>query len=272
MTEPTLDEIGKWSEIKLEIIKAYAKPYSQILASQPRLYHLYIDGFAGAGMHISKATKEKVAGSPLNVVSIEPRFREYHLVEIEAAKARHLRQLFATNSAVHIHEGDCNDVVLNQLLPLARYEDYRRAFCLLDPYGLHLDWKVIAKAGEMRSIDLLLNFPIMDMNMNALLRDAAGAKPDQVARMTRFWGDESWKNAAYAPEETLFGPKELKADNDAVVYAFNERLRMIAGFKYVSDPLPMKNSTNAVVYYLVFASNNATAKKIIDFIFNKHRL
>lgn len=100
MSEFTLDEIGHWSEVKLAIIREYAKPYSEILAKQHRLYHVYIDGFAGAGMHISKRTKAKVAGSPLNVTSISPRFREHHLVELDPEKADHLRGLFDKDEAV----------------------------------------------------------------------------------------------------------------------------------------------------------------------------
>jgi hypothetical protein len=39
------DEIGYWSEIKLDIIKEYASAYSRIMSSQtsPQFYHLYID-------------------------------------------------------------------------------------------------------------------------------------------------------------------------------------------------------------------------------------
>ncbi len=50
------DEIGYWSEIKLDIIKEYASAYSRIISKQrrPKFYHLYIDGFAGAGKHKSK--------------------------------------------------------------------------------------------------------------------------------------------------------------------------------------------------------------------------
>ena len=60
------DEIGYWSEIKLDIVKDYASAYSRILAAQrkPALYHVYIDAFAGAGVHISKATGEYIPGSP----------------------------------------------------------------------------------------------------------------------------------------------------------------------------------------------------------------
>ncbi len=54
--ESKYDEIGYWSEIKLDIIKDYAAAYSRILSSQknPNFYHIYIDAFAGAGKHISK--------------------------------------------------------------------------------------------------------------------------------------------------------------------------------------------------------------------------
>jgi len=66
--ELTFDEIGYWSELKLEIIKDYAAAYSKILAAQrdPELHHVYIDGFAGPGLHVSRATGGFVPGSPLN--------------------------------------------------------------------------------------------------------------------------------------------------------------------------------------------------------------
>jgi len=80
MSEPKYDEIGYWSEIKLDIIKDYAAAYSRILRSQkkPSLYHIYIDAFAGAGKHISKKTGTFVLGSPMNALLVEPPFREYH--------------------------------------------------------------------------------------------------------------------------------------------------------------------------------------------------
>lgn len=58
--EMKLDEIGYWSEIKLDIIREYAAAYSRILTAQksPTLYHIYIDAFAGAGLHVSKSTGE----------------------------------------------------------------------------------------------------------------------------------------------------------------------------------------------------------------------
>ena len=59
------------------------------------------------------------------------------------------------------------------MLPIIHYKKYNRALCLLDPYGLHLDWGVMLLAGQSRAIDLFLNFPVMDMNRNAIWRRTA---------------------------------------------------------------------------------------------------
>ena len=64
-----LDEIGYWSEVKLDIVKKYATAYSTIMAKQSLIKrHIYIDAFAGAGQHISKATGDFVPGRRGRVV------------------------------------------------------------------------------------------------------------------------------------------------------------------------------------------------------------
>jgi hypothetical protein len=66
MAEAKIDEIGRWTKVKLDILKRYAAEYSKILSSQrnPPFFHVYIDAFAGAGYHLSKTTGEWVLGSP----------------------------------------------------------------------------------------------------------------------------------------------------------------------------------------------------------------
>src|SRR5208282_4986307 len=126
----------------------YAKAYSTILSAQarPRLHHVYIDAFAGAGVHISKTTGDEVPGSPAIAIHTDPPFREYHFIDLDGGRMDNLRNLFPNRENVHFYEGDCNRIMLDQVLPLVRYEDYRRGLCLLDPYGLHLDWNVIFTA------------------------------------------------------------------------------------------------------------------------------
>ncbi|MBI3462409.1 MAG: three-Cys-motif partner protein TcmP [Planctomycetes bacterium] len=266
------DEIGYWSEIKLDIVKEYVKAYSTILTAQrtPSLHHVYIDAFCGAGIHLSKTTQEFVLGSPRNALLVEPPFREYYFIDLDGKKVRALRSVVGNRPDVRILEGDCNQILLQEVFPKVRYEDYRRALCLLDPYGLDLNWEVLATAGRMRTIDLFLNFPVMDMNRNTLWRNPDSVPPRGIERMNAFWGDDSWRKAAYKPTP-LFTEIEEKADNKEIADAFRRRLRQSAGFARVLEPLPMRNSTGAVVYYLFFASQRQVAEDVVQDIFDKYR-
>jgi three-Cys-motif partner protein len=266
-----LDVVGHWTEIKLQILQDYAVSYAQILQNQRFIKHVaYIDGFAGAGEHISKKSGKLIAGSPARALEIRPQFSHYHFVEMDAARAKRLQGM-GDEKNVTVYQGDCNEVLLKEIFPQCRYEDYRRALCLLDPYDLNPNWEVVKKAGEMRSIEIFLNFMIMDANMNILKKNPDAVAPDQASRMTKFWGDDSWRTFAYKTEQGLFGPMEEKNPNESIISAYRERLKKVAGFKYVPEPLPMCNSTGAVVYYLFFASHNSTGNRIAEHIFKKYR-
>jgi three-Cys-motif partner protein len=273
MAAPRIDEIGRWSEVKLDIIKRYAVEYSKILSNwkEPRLFHVYIDAFAGTGYHLSEASGEMVLGSPLNALQVRPPFREYHLIDLDGDKAVGLRNLVGNRSDVYIYPGDCNVVLPAKVFPRVRFEDFKRGLCILDPYGLHLDWEVIRSAGAMKSMDVFINFPIYDININVLHRDPRTVQPLHVERMNAYWGDESWREFAY--EESgpdLFGNTDLdKVSNERFAAAFRERLRKVAGFKKVPEPLAMRNSRGSTVYYLFFASQKGTAEDIVKYIFEK---
>lgn len=272
MSAQRLDEVGYWSEIKLDIVREYASAYSIIMNKQTTIRrYLYIDGFAGAGVHISKQTGNFIPGSPLNALNVQPSFNEFHFIDLDGGRAHSLRDLAGDQTDVFVHEGDCNEILLESVFPRARYEDYRRALCLLDPYGLHLDWEVVKTAGQMRSIEIFLNFPVMDMNMNVLWHDRDKIRPEQAERMDAFWGDGTWQKNAYLKTPGLFGDMEKKAGNRVIAEAFQKRLSNVAGFKFVPDPMPMRNSRGGVVYYLFFASPNETGAKIVGDIFAKHK-
>ena len=268
---PIYDEVGYWTEMKLDIVRQYSEAYARILAKQSYLHHVYVDAFAGAGEHISRTTGEKIPGSPYNALFVEASFKDYYFIEIEPQKAQALDELVGDRADVHILCGDCNVILLNDVFPKIRYEDYRRGLCFLDPYGLDLHWPVIEKAGKMESIEIFLNFPIMDINRNVLRRDPEKADPKQQARLTNLWGDRSWREAAYQREAGLFGEIEQKRSTEVLVKAFRKRLGEKAGFKFVPEPVPMRNVRQAVMYYLFFAGPNETGAKIAEYIFNKYR-
>jgi three-Cys-motif partner protein len=268
------DEIGRWSELKLEIVEKYGAAYTIALSGAHNLKKFYIDGYSGAGVHVSRSTGAQVEGSPARALKVTPPFDGFYFIDMDATRTAHLQTLCQGRSDVAILTGDANDKLTKEVLPRVHFRKFNRALCLLDPYGLHLDWGVMEMAGQSQAVDMFLNFPVMDMNRNAIWKNPAGVPKDGIERMTRFWGDESWRKVAYveSPQGNLFSTPDLvKQDNDAIVAAFRDRLKKVAGFQYVPDPLPMKNSNNVVVYYLFLASQKAVAEKIIRDIFTKYR-
>jgi len=269
------DRIGYWSELKLEIIRKYAAAYSKIMSRQVAIRgYGYIDAFAGPGVHVSRRTGDLVAGSPLNALSIQPPFSEYHFVDINPEKAAHLRQLvsqyFPDRDSIWVHQGDSNVILPTHVFPRFRYTDYKRALCFLDPYRLDVDWGLLSAAGSSRSIELFMNCAIMDANRNVLWRRSDAVGEAARARLTRVWGNEDWRQVAYIEGPGLFGPEYSKASGSRIAEAFRARLREGAGFPHVSQPLPMRISTGAVLYYIYFATHNATAARIVESIFRKY--
>jgi three-Cys-motif partner protein len=124
----------------------------------------------------------------------------------------------------------------------------------------------------MRSVEIFFNFMVVGANRNVLWRDPARVSRKRRELMNRVWGDESWLDVAYRPVQDLFGTRQHKiGGNDALIDAYRKRPQEKAGFGFVPEPIPMKNSRNATVYYLFFASPNATANKIVTDIFRKYR-
>ena len=269
-----IDEVGPWTEIKVEIVEAFAKAFATITTAKGREYFkpVYMDGFAGGGRLLSEATGEIVAGTPLRIVDVQPPFDEYHFIEKDPRKVVALRELLGTRRGVTIHEGDSNEILLGEVLPTMTFESYRKGLLFLDPYGLDIDWRVVEAAGRSQCVDLLLNFPIMDMNMNVLKSNPDRVSAEQAARMNRFWGDESWRTECYEDQAGLFEIfRSKKPGNEAAVRAYQRRLKDVAGFQHVSTALEMRNQEGAILYYLIGASQKPVAVKIINDVFRRRR-
>ena len=183
-----------------------------------------------------------------------------------------MRNLAGNRKDVFTYGADCNEILLKRDFPRAKYDEYKRALCLLDPYNIDLKWEVIEAAGKSNSIEIFMNLMIMDINRNALRKDPIKSVESKVAQMTRLWGDESWKDSGYDHIQNLFQQTvPEKVSNERFAEAFRQRLEWKAGFKFVPTPMPMKTKTNSVIYYLYFASQKEAGRDIVNDIFNKYR-
>jgi len=148
---------------------------------------------------------------------------------------------------------------------------------ILDPYGLHLHWETILGAAKLKTIEIFLNFPLMDMNRNVLHKDLLAADTEQIERMNRFCGSNEWQEILYEEDKqmSLFGDTyKVKVVNSNITlgnWFKKERLEEAAGFKFVPEPVLMRNSKGGPLFFLFFASHNETGKKVVTEIFNKYR-
>ncbi|MBW1741630.1 MAG: three-Cys-motif partner protein TcmP [Deltaproteobacteria bacterium] len=270
-----LDKIGIWSEIKLDIIREYANAFTTIMRKQAWCQgYAYIDAFAGAGVHISRRTGEFIMGSPLNALEIKNPFTEYHYIDIDKEKTEALDMLTRDIPDIRIYKGDSNEVLRKNILPFLTYETKKRALCILDPYGLHLHWETIMDAAKLRTTEIFLNFPLMDMNRNVLHKDLLSADQEQIERMNKFCGTEEWQNILYREQKDLFGQTyQMKIGGNIELGKWfrKKRLQENAGFKFVPEPVLMRNSKGGPLFFLFFASHNENGKKIVNDIFNKYR-
>ena len=267
-----LDEIGPWSEIKLDILRDYAVPYSTIL-KRNGFHHGYIDAFSGPGLHVRKGGGEEILGSPMVALEVQPPFDEYHFIDLDGEKVDFLKGQVGNRPDVMFYNADSNQVMLESVLPRFSYARHTRALCVLDPYKLTLDWKVVCAAGSSRAVEVFINFPVMQMNRNCKHEDLSAILPRELAAMDRFWGDRSWHSEMFRPssQKNLFGNEEMdKTENQDLVNAYCKRLNEAAGFGFVANPLAMRNSRNAVVYYLIFAGPNETGWRIVQDIYHKY--
>jgi len=145
--------------------------------------------------------------------------------------------------------------------------------CLLDPYGLSVDFRTLALIGSMKSVEIFFNFMIVGANRNVLWGDPSRVSAKRLDLMTRVMGEAPavWIPKLYLKKHDLFGESQEKVSNEQVVEVYRERL-LAAGFSYVPKPVPMRNSTNATIYYLFFASPNAIGARIVEHIFSKYRV
>ncbi|MBU4185501.1 MAG: three-Cys-motif partner protein TcmP [Proteobacteria bacterium] len=127
---------------------------------------------------------------------------------------------------------------------------------------------------SQRTTEIFLNFPLMDINRNVLPKDLLSADPVQIERMNRFCGTDEWQEILYREQKNLFGDTyQMKIGGNVKLGKWfrKERLQKAAGFKFVPEPMLMRNSKGGPLFFLFFASHDETGKKIVTDIFNKHR-
>jgi len=276
------DIIGRWSEEKLDLLAKYLKAYSVIMNEQKKSWlkaYYYIDAFAGSVRPRAKEDEQRyIDGSPIRALQTEPKFDGHWFVDVNPQRVERVKKLCEDfpNQIIETYQGDCNDILYNEIIPKTPYSSKKRAFVFLDPYGLQVDWETVKELSNTKTCDIFVNFSVM--GVTRLLPREQNPDPEAVRQINKVMGNTEWITQIYKESPVtqldLFGNASeptlsrdtIKAEWLASLYT--EQLRLI--FPHVSRPVLMKNSTNSVLYALCLASHNQTAIKITNELFNRY--
>jgi hypothetical protein len=186
------DEIGYWSELKLEIVEKYGAAYTKAFAKTRNLKKYYIDGFSGAGVHVSKKTGARIEGSPARALKVQPPFDGFCFIDLIADKTEYLRAICGDRHDVDIHTGDSNEYLTQKVLPAIQYKKFTRATVSARSVCPAARLGSDSPIGTVQGRGHVSQFPVMDMNRNAIWKNPEKVPQSGVDRMNKFWGDESF--------------------------------------------------------------------------------
>jgi three-Cys-motif partner protein len=267
--------IRPWSKDKLDLLGKYLHAYSVIMNSAKKNWlrsYSYIDAFAGVGRHPDPETQSYVDGSPLVALKCVPPFDDFWFIERMAGRLVKLRKRVAADYAaqvVQFRTSDANAVLRDEVAQQIQRSKNTRGFVFLDPYGLEVDFSTVRALGQNGAFDVFVNFSVM--GITRLLE--RGRLPDAQARSTlaRVMDDTRWVDSLYDEQASLFGDSQMlrgRFDPDSCANAYLAKVKDV--FPFVSEPVPMRNSKDSVLYVLFLASHNHTAVKITNEIFKKY--
>jgi three-Cys-motif partner protein len=272
---------GDWTEQKIDIVVDYAKAYLTIMNKYPQFETLYFDGFAGSG-DIYKGDKidfEIIKGSAIRVLEIDkPKsFDIYYFVELDEDNKNNLKNTIHEkfpNKKHHVVCDDCNV----KLVDMSKFLDFQpnvKVLAFIDPFGMSLKWSSV-EVLKGRGIDLWVLVPT-GIGMNRLLKRNGDIKDSWLTRLEISLGldRKTIKEYFYKSKtrNTLFGAETfIEKEKDAIEKAaqlYKNRLQDV--FKFVSNALPLKNSTGSIMYHFMMATNNVNAFKIANDVINKRK-
>jgi three-Cys-motif partner protein len=220
---------------------------------------------------MAKDEERYIDGSPIVALKVEYPFRSYTFIEKEDWRVERLEKLRDEfpNMDIQIRHGDCNAVIINEIVPKIRYENFNRGIIFLDPFGMDVEWHTIESIAATRALEIFLNFPVMAINRTVLRNNPYKLTRTQIRRMNQFWGSTDWRADIYQEVPDLFGTHIEKIPQTASDLGLKFEKRLEEVFPEVSSPIFMRNSKGTPLYCLTFAGHKPTGKKIAENIFNR---
>lgn len=246
---------GRWAILKLDYLMRYIDVFETSMRQKwPDRY--YVDLFCGPGKDQLRGSTNVMLGSPLLALAAKHPFSRYFFADMEPKYTEALAQRCAASRLLHrvdIRTGDCNILVGGIVKELKHNESSALSLAFLDPPGLQLNWTTVAQLASLPRMDLIIYYPRYGMSRN--LPQACASNSETA--FDRFFGAREWREIyqRWARKELSFNIHRHLKDY------YKERLQtlgyVLPGADEPPQPEPlMRNSANAPLYNLIFASKH----------------
>lgn len=252
--------VGRWAEDKHDLLRRYVEATAQARASfdgtrrrddTPIGGTGYIELYAGPGRARVRKTEQFIDGSPLVALKAAAKknpFTKVVLCDLAEANACALQKRTERYGAKVI-EGNCNTSIdeIVRCIP-----EYGYNFALVDPYAPSaLKFATIKRLAEVRRMDLMIHFPTGPMKRN--WRVSLADYEEMLGLPRHEWGVDIVGDYMTHPSDITKLIPVLR--------------RQLARYGYTDDQVhintpAIKNSSNTILYHLVFASKDPLGHKI----------
>lgn len=252
---------GKWTAVKLDYLQRYIDLFETSMRGKPWCARCYLDLYSGAGKFQIEGQTGYHLGSPLLSVTTKHPFTNYFFMDKSQENIDVLlkRCESATNIKKKFYVGDTNTRV-KEVVDEIKAIDHNRSkdqwkslnLAFLDPDGLELEWETVKSLATVDKMDLIIFYSQSGLTRN--FDNCINSDSDTV--IDKFFGESEWRNIY----KTSSLGESLGVHRKLIDY-YKHRLATL-GYLDIRDiedgaePL-MKNSKEAPLYRLIFASKHA---------------
>lgn len=250
---------GPWAAEKLDYLRRYIDVFETSMRKKWGLRN-YIDLMSGPGKNRVRETDQVLLGSPLLALTTDHPFTGYYFVDLDKENTDVLAERCSASQAgvVQITTGDCNQEVAAIVDELKRNQSQSMNLAFLDPQGLELQWRTVAKLASMWKMDLIINYP--QGGLNRAMGPAFENDGDSAVDL--YFGDREWRTTYEA-----WLPHRRPGLHRQLIDLYLSNLQKLGYVEVRRDdevgdePLMRNAKKRAPLYRLLFASKHELGKK-----------
>ena len=264
---------GKWTTAKIDYLQRYIDLFETSMRNKPWCARCYLDLYAGAGKFKVEGQSGFHLGSALVGITTKHPFTNYFFTDKSQENIDILTKRCqpAISIKKKFYVGDANikvKEIIEEIKSLERNRSNEQWTSLnlafLDPDGLELEWKTIEILASLSKMDLIIYY-----SQSGLTRNFDNCiNLDTETDIDRFFGDREWRNIYKISQHG----KSQGLHRKLIDY-YKHKLSTL-GYADVRDvedgaePL-MKNSKEAPLYRLIFASKHAKGHDFWNIVIKK---